>query len=227
MKRLMYTLGVTYADYLLASRSECDIEAMVCHCRQRPPDNDIGTREMAEAIDVLRQIDHLAVVGDYDATVSALRAKIAENELVVATERSLQNLAVHLSKPAVKCLIDDTQNLLSGLKSPDRDQRARFEAAVDHLQLREKTPGEIAPILAVMERAIGRRGRPKANPPWLHEHDNMCAVRLRVAEGETIPAAALAVATQEGQANVSSRSNYLERLYRQKIGLREIKSPDI
>lgn len=224
MKELMYVAGLAYSDVLLATRNESSIEAMVCDYLIRPPEFRIAAAELQTAVQVLQRIDQLEVERRYEAERAALRAKVVETDAVKEIDAAMNQLRGHLENRSVQKLLDDTQNFLAGLKSPDLAQRARFECAAEHGQLMEKTPGEIAPFLAIIERAKGRKGRPAVNPPWLHETTQMSEIRLKVSSGLSIPVAARETADREGRANASSRAKYFERLFRQKQSLREVKS---
>lgn len=214
---------MSYAEWLLASRDECEIEALLCDYRGCPPDDEVSIAEMGAANAAIRLVDELICKGEYFSTRDRLRSKIEAHE---TTKKALEKMISEQKiLMADKDLEEDLQNLFNGMKrSPDLEQRARFKEVCDYPGFRGKTPREIAPILAVMERAKGRKGRPKANPPWRYEQDNMSAMRSLIFSGVTISEAARKVASNEGRINTESRADYFERLYRQKLMLRELKS---
>lgn len=221
MKKIMYEMGITYSEYLLGTYTENAIESLVLSHKESPPQNELERGERDAALDALRRIDALSIEGRYEKERAALNQKIMQNPEIVKSIQAMRKLQSHFSKPSVNILVEHTQNFLAGLRSPDQEQKKRFRRLADHLSLGDKTPGEIAPVLEILERAKGRKGRPSLPTPWTNEITHMDAMRLLVAGGMSIPQAAREQSKGEGRADAAERAKTLEKLYRKRIQIRE------
>lgn len=205
MGELMATANVTMADFTIAFRDELAIEAEACGVIEFPGAN-------ASLAAALRKIDLLKIAGTYEVERQAIREMVRED--------GYDPPSIPAKVPEhVKAIDRGLQNLFAGLRSPDPDQRRKFEALFE--RLRNRAPYEAAEILDVLEKAKLPKRKPRVVPPWRNHAAQMDKMRLLVAEGYSIPAAARSVAAAEGRSHEASRARYFERLYRQKIELRQ------
>ncbi|WP_156127432.1 hypothetical protein [Paracoccus sanguinis] len=221
---LMFSERLSYAD-ILVTRDENDVEAEMLKALERA--DDTGLRYLDDFKAALRKIDSLKIAGGYEEFVANTRA-IYDQERRRAEEKFLrENPHLAAARPTSddfrksSVLDDQLDNLFAGLKSPDPKQAARFRSVYDDLGLANKTYPEVKSLLAVLERAKRRGGRPSLPTPWTNEIEHMDAMRLLIASGLSIPEAARQRAHQEGRAGADERARTLEGLYRQRVRLRE------
>lgn len=204
-----YSDALTYREFLIGSRDELDIEA---EFQQSLPEADNWLRRfVAEQQAALREIDELKIAGRYWFERGRLAGLIEPPQLPDVRPN-----------PAAMRALD---NYCAGMKSPDADQRARFEAFSRAANIEAATLWEALPLLNVLDPAQRPKGRPRVNPPWRNEAGALDAMRLQTAAGASIPEAARQAAAAEGQLNRQSRAKRFERLFRQRAVLREIKLP--
>lgn len=229
MKRMMYSEGVTWEEYLL-THDENGIEAGLLKNLADDRQDDPSRREVDELKIVLRKIDQLKVSGQYESCrAAALKAIVAVNE------REMEKF--EKSNPGIRARLDavdemlrkssgeiDRQfrNLFDGLKSPDSAQAERFKAMYETMGLATKTYADVEKLLPALERAKVTRRKPSLPTPWTNEIVAMDGMRrlLAVTDGLTIAEAARQIADQNPRAGSPNRSKRLERLYAQKMALR-------
>jgi hypothetical protein len=171
--------------------------------------------------DTLHRIDRLKIAGHYDAERERLlQAANAAGEwpFIRTVERWVE--ASWSNWPGWR-------NLLDGLKSPDVDQRARFQAFWDAWDVGEKFVADpkMLTLLAVLERAKqGRKDNKKISPPWRNEVSAMDEMRLLDPAGVNILKAAREVAPRHpGQGGtLEGRAHTLAALYRKRRSLRDL-----
>jgi hypothetical protein len=203
-------------EHSIAFHDELEIERDLI--RHISKDDDELSRLIVRILrSALRKIDRLKTVGIYE-----------ERRRRIASDLEASSPAIPPPRLSVdREFENDFQNLLDGTKSADLRQRQRFHDLMDEMELWEKTPAETPKsLLRSLERAKLRgRGRPKASPPWQLEAEALDAMRVLCGrEGASIPEAARLTAGREGRANRDSRADYFEKLYRQRMRLREIKT---
>lgn len=122
-------------------------------------------------------------------------------------------------------LLDEFDNFSRGLRSPDLEIRQIFQDAFDHFEMGKKSLVACRVIMRVARRVEEpkQRGRPPALPPWRNEVDALDAMRLHILNGTSIPRAAKMVADAEERANATSRADRFEKLYRDRMRLRDLK----
>lgn len=201
---LRYSEKLTVAEQQIAARDELDIEAAALDCLGS--DDDFTIQCLGEYKAALRMIDSLKIEGRYEAERARLSTHWQPVPMPSMSEERLRVLSV-------------LGNFTAGLRSPDPEQRARFQQLKE--MIGKKTPAETWPILACLEVAKRPKGRPGASPPWRNVASYLDAMRLSVAAGATIPQAARDAADSEGRPTRENRAGYFERLYRQRAALRE------
>ena len=212
-------------QFLVATQDELDIEAELFETKlieTKLIETKLIGRGLSEAHLVefrmaLREIDRLKIAGTYD----------------VERERLMQFVVVDPQPDWFKALIGESQtpefiinrnrlkNLLRGLNSPDEKQCARFRTFYKAADMETKVPSESFEIIAPLEKAKMKNGRPGVSPPWRNEVEAMDAMRKSCAGGLSTPCAAREAARLEGRATEASRAGYFEKLYRKKARLRE------
>lgn len=225
----MYSEGVTWEEYLL-THDENDIEAGLLKSLADDKQDDLFRREVEEDKTVLRKIDQLKISGQYESCrAAALKAVMA------ADEREMKKF--YQNNPGMRGRLDavdemlrkpngetdrQCRNLFDGLKSPDRAQAERFKAMYESLGLATKTYADVEKLLPALERAKVTRRKPSLPTPWTNEIVAMDGMRrlLAVTDGLSIAEAARQVADQERRAGSPNRGKRLERLYSQKMALR-------
>ncbi|WP_371054353.1 hypothetical protein [Rhodosalinus sp. K401] len=206
-----YNERMTMSEYRIAACDEIDLEAIVWKGRAaRSSLLQFASCEEADKA-ALREIDRLKIAGIYEAERARLAARLDPQPGVFA------EIAARLEAGELGPL----NNFLRGLRSPDPDQRARFERLYEQAELAGKSPRECWRILSCLEPARKPPGRPSATPPWRNVVQHLDAMRLAVAGGASIPQAARDAAAGEGRAEEESRARYFEKLYRQRAALRE------
>ncbi len=204
-----YNDRLTMSEYRIAACDEIALEAIVWD--GRAPRDEWEARFLEADKAALREIDRLKIAGIYEAERARLAARLDPEPRVFA------EIAARLEAGELEPL----NNFLRGLRSPDPDQRARFERLYEQADLAGKSPRECWHILSCLEPAQKPRGRPPATPPWRNVAQQLDAMRLAVAGGASIPQAARDAAAGEGRAEEESRARYFEKLYRQRAALRE------
>ena len=205
-----YNEQLSMAEYRIAACDEVDLEAIVW--QEREPECDTARRYHEADKAALREIERLKLSGAYEAERARLANYLEPPSPMI--QRLMQRIEAGDFEPL--------NNFMDGLKSPDPDQRARFQRLYEGAELGDKTPRELWHILECLESAKKEKeGRPKAIPPWRNVLHQMDAMRLVVANGSTIPEAARQVAQDEREQGVENRAKYFERLYRQRADLRK------
>lgn len=184
-------------------------------------DSDWSLTYRAVFTEALRMVDALKLSGKYQEERSRLQKIIVEAQ-DEASRESHAAFTKNFNSPEMVDFKAVLYNLLAGIRSPDPQQRARFLALMDELELWDKTPREVSvALLRALERAKLPKGRKSIPTPWANVTEHMDAMRLVVAGGLSIYHAALARAALARTAGEAERSRTLAKLYRQKLALRE------
>jgi hypothetical protein len=199
---------LTSKDYYLACCDELEIEADLVQLQKKPEQTDTETREAEAKRAALRDIDRLKISGDYEAERTRLAKRYA----------SPSDFGGARLSPA---FTKSWNNLRAGLRSPDLDQRARFVAFYEAADLGRKLPRDIVDLISVLEPAKKPKGRPRVSVPWSNVAWALDGMRQLVADGSSIPEAARQVAATEAAAQEDSRAKRYEKLYRDRLKLRE------
>lgn len=228
----MFSPTVTYRDRLVADFSEIDLEErLFVWKRERRILESRGEkqckdrqRESNEIIMALHQIDDLIAKGTYGKERQRLR-----NEVAIAckeAETSVRSKLKFAPPEADLDVLAEWTNFSKGLHSKDPEIRKIFQDAFEQLEMGDKAIFECMTIMKLARRIDDpkQRGRPPATPPWRNEVDALDAMRLHVFDEMTIPRAAKIVADAEGKTNAASRAERFEKLYRDRMKLRDLKS---
>lgn len=204
-----YNDKLTITEYRIAACDEIDLESIVWD--ERDPSDEWMRRYHEADRAALREIERLKLAGKYEIERARLSAYLEPPN--PAHERLAQRIENGEFEPM--------RNFLDGVRSPDLGQRERFEQLYVEGELADKTPREFWHILLCLEQAKKPKGRPGISPPWRNVVGALDAMRLAVANGNTIPQAAREAAAKEGRAEQHNRARYFEKLYRQRAALRE------
>ena len=201
---MRWNKNLSYREACIAYLEELDIENQTLQIGA--PQDALDLKALAAKKAALREIDRLKVSGEYGRERKRLAALDDKPHALREQPKDLPDL-----RPV--------ENFVRGCNSPDPEQRARFQALKK--EIGGKSPAEVWYILACLEPAQRPKGRPGASPPWRHVAAQMEAMRLAVAEGVLPLEAARNEAAKDRRADTENRARYLERLYRQKMALRE------
>jgi hypothetical protein len=211
---LWLTAECRFRDYWLAHYDEHHIEIQAYP--RRSLQGEVYERLYAECGETLRRLDELIVNGTYEDERATL-AKQFPNELGEPLRPSL-NIT-----PDMLRAFEIAGNYTAGLRSPDPDQRRRFERFGEATGVGSMTPGEALPLIAPLEKAKRPAGRKRHELPWQSVASQMSEMRLQVMrDGKSIPVAACEVAQAENQAQWESRAKLFDKRYRAKMRLREL-----
>ena len=229
--RLMYSRDpeITWEVFLLV-RPENSIEGGLIDLLREKDEDGLLLKEVTEYKAALRTIDQLKISGEYEAYQQKVLFLVEK-----ANSRALDNFV--MENPGIKSKIarydsdiqasDGTidrelRNLFDGLKSPNPQQRERFRKMYEQLGLAQKTYPEIKDVLPALERVKGKPGRGKLLTPWSNEFGAMDFMRdLLAANPRTAISDAARQADQaDPRSNAPNRPKRLERLYAQKMALR-------
>lgn len=208
MKHLGVNEMLTRKDYYIGCYEELELEEeLIFQLHQGGlAESRIAETEAMRA--ALREIDQLKISGNYEAERERFRK-------------------FYQTKPTGQGIkIDPTfarnwSNLRSGMTSPDLKQRARFQAFYVAAELGPKPPRDIADLIAVLEPAKGKNGRPGLRVPWSNDLSALDEMRILEATGQSIPKAAQQVAATEGKAQQDNRAKRFEKLFRDRRKLRK------
>lgn len=229
MKHLMYSEDVTWEEYLLGA-DENGIEAGLLGYSADDQQDNSYRRDIEARKAVLRKIDQLKVSGQYEnCRAAAVKAVLAANERAMENfEKSNPGICAQLA--AIDRIIQDSngeidrqlRNLFDGLKSPDSAQAERFKAMYEETDMAKKTYNEVRATLNTLERAKVRRRKPSLPTPWTNEIDAMEKMRLLLAANDemTVAEAARQADNSDPRNQSLNRNKRLERLYSQKMALR-------
>lgn len=212
--------GLTYIEFLIATRDEVDVEAELLSLIE---EGDAGSDFLTDTRNALHEIERLKLSGCYQAERERLARIYAEHDKAKIAEIRCRNPNVpdlDRFKPD-PVLRERFENLMKGLKSPDVKQRARFRQFRDATGLADRVPWETLPLIGALEKAKEKQGRPSSNPRWREIAWALDDMRLLVSRGLSIPQAAKEVAKKEGRSNKISRAEYFERSYRKREKLRK------
>lgn len=159
---------------------------------------------------VLKEVDQLKVSGGYDAKQSEAREWVKQNLSLNIFDR----IKPHPDLDRIDVAVS---NFRGGVRSPDADQRKRFQSFKDVTGVGDMLPRDALPLIEPLERAKRNGGRPPVYPPWRNFQIEMDAIRKLVSH-ECSPEAA---ARQVAASNNPARSHDLAKLYRDKMRLRE------
>lgn len=226
-------MELSEAHYLIErgeDAGEIELEWRIMHATKEGW--PLATPEMCRHFEALRMIDEHVVAGDLEewsaGVYLALREKWGLERLSPQQEaerdREIDDLFASKEWKAF-------QNFTSGLKSPDLEQRKRFQAFSEALGwggklefsqggFVEKYPF-LAPLEKVKRAAVGRR---KLAVPWENHNAKMHQLLRAQHQGKSVAAAARELAENDEVAQVESRAKYYSKLFAQKRSLREINS---
>ncbi len=220
----MHSKRLTYRESLIASRDEVDIEdELISIQNSSDEDREFLTKFATEQRKALHDIARLKVSGRYEEERERLSKLIMED--MAAAEA-----AFHAANPHVPDfremeinpkLEKALRNLFKGLRSPNPDQRTRFQAFYEATGLANMSPIQSLPLIAALEPAEEKNGRPSVSPPWRNVAWALDEMRILVANGASVARAAQDVATNEGHVTQESRAKYFARCYAQREGLRK------
>jgi hypothetical protein len=208
MKNLPISEILTRKDHYIGCHEELEIEEDLIRWQNK---SEHAESEIAEADAMraaLREIDQLKISGDYEAE----RARLAKR---FKAKPMLQGFQLDPE------FAQSWANLRAGMRSPDLDQRARFQRFYVAAELGLKLPRDIVNLIAVLEPAKKKRGRPSVRVPWSTEAEFLDEMRPLVANGSSIPKAARQVAAAEGKAEQDNRAKWFEKLFRDRQKMRE------
>lgn len=204
-----YNDKLTFSEYRIAACDEVDLESIVWD--ERDSSNERLRRYHEADRAALREIERLKLAGTYEAERARLAAYLEPPN--PAHDRLAQRIENGEFEPM--------RNFLDGVRSPDLEQRERFESLYEKAKLADKSPREFWHILLCLEKAKKPKGRPGVSPPWRNVVGALDAMRFAVAKGASIPQAARDAAAREGRAEEESRARYFEKLFRERVRLRE------
>jgi len=214
-ERAVYFLpGVRFADYWIAFREEIEIEEEALSARARQ--DEFSRRIALEAAEALRNLDALTVAGCYENERERLRSVIESHPGYKPPPHPIP--AGQMAEAERRW--EKAANYIAGKQSPDAAQRQRFNRLDAHQGMGSKSLFEAEAVLDVLETAKRRKGRKRMRPPWHKWAAAMSAIRMDVHAGRSIPAAAARVPMPPG-GTPESQAKRLERLYRQKLKLRD------
>ncbi|WP_428515455.1 hypothetical protein [Roseovarius sp.] len=205
-------------DYYIAWVDELDIEAKLI---SRLEDDGaehwqgIVITAMREA---LREIDQLKIAGRLDAE----KARMKQRPEIAELEEKLDRIWPIIQRSNAD-FFEDWNNLRQGMKSPDPDQRARFNRFYEAAELGSKLPRDIADLIAVLEPAkiVKSPGRkPIAIPKWRNDTAALDEMLTLVAKGLSPKAASEKIARDEGSVREVSRAKRLADFFRDRQRLR-------
>ncbi|KPP83097.1 MAG: hypothetical protein HLUCCA04_03200 [Oceanicaulis sp. HLUCCA04] len=197
-------------DYWIAHRDEQQIEAEAYGLQDSA--ESFARKVRAECAETLQRIDRLIVSGSYEQERARLAAQIPSGAMSAPPEIT----------PRIQAAFDAFDNYTAGKNSPDPDQRARFERFGLAAGLATMELHEIVPFIAALEPAKRKQGRRRHLLPWESCRTEMGWIRQSVYSGHSIPKAARLAAEKTRRAGIENRAKTLERLYRQKLKLRDI-----
>jgi hypothetical protein len=207
---------LSFRDWLIADYDEEEIERHLVERLKGYVEADIGVPQEVLA---LRRIDELQLNGTYEAERKRLKDAVAVERAACALPPEFVSLAAKLKQ--MPDFDERVGNLLRGLKSPDKAQRARFQMLVEKERLNDRPLLDYWHILSVLEEAKKASGRPAKG---ISKND---AALLRImkckccCEGVSIPKAAKQVAPSVKDHGVESVAKRLEIAYRKKMALRD------
>lgn len=210
---------LTFVEWALASYDETSLEKQAIDSLKKDDDWNLEYRQLFK--EALKAVDSLKISGAYQAERLRLANIIKEADKDIARE-SREKFNEWWHSAEMREFMSHVSNLLAGIRSPNLDQRARFRALMDELELWDKAPKEIpVSLLRTLERAKLSKGRKSIPTPWANETEHMDAMRLAVARGVEIIDAARVRAALEQTAGEDERAKTLAKLYRKKMALRE------
>jgi hypothetical protein len=208
MKKQGFAETLASKDYYVGCYDELEIEEGLYRLRKSGDRSGLESAEAEAMRAALREIDRLKISGDYEVERVLLRKR-------------------YESKPRLTDWKLDSafskywENFRAGMKSTDLDQRARFLAFYHAAQLGRMLPTEIVDLIAVLEPAKRKNGRPGVSLPWSNIAWALDEMRPLVAGGASIPSAARQVAAIEAAPQEENRAKRYEKLFRDRLRIRE------
>lgn len=213
------TMASKIVTAYVAVYDEIRLEEIVFEIENQDEIENVEKMESAICKAALREIDRLKSAGEYESEIARLasdyekRTQFFERSAKIAQSAELGDRFEERGPLG---------NLLDGLRSPDQEQRARFQRLSETERFNERDPVEYWHILECLEPAKKRtrKGRPSVVPPWRNVVEHLDRMRMSVAQGASIPEAARQAAEEEGKPQAENRAKYFERLYRERAALR-------
>lgn len=213
----MYTdLHEYHNDWLIAFRSEKEIEdellALLCGGQE---DNALHNAETQQALrKALRQIDELQERGEYECEVERLQDKIKRFREDIGSKPPSDE-----QRRRIEINFTGFDRVMDGLRSPDAEQRERFEAFFE--TIKHKHISELRHIFSVLEPVKKPRGR-KRGQTYYDDGKLLHEMKSLVRNGSTVAAAARQVAEKAPNIGViESGRKRIERAFRAKMTLRK------
>lgn len=206
---------ITLAQIRLAKRDELDIESELLRLIEK--DESWSENARLELMAALRTIDQWKAAGVYDERRAELSAYV--DKQTPETSAALSTKLTEKVEPGETHF----ENFCAGLASEDHDERRAFEAIERLLEKAGvRNYFEAVEYLAALKRVKGRGGRPKLVTPWQNYASSLDAMRLLIAQGESLHQASLKVASQTTRADgEADRATELRKQYRARQSLRQ------
>lgn len=205
-------------EYYVAWMDELDIEAKLLR-RMENEDVDANEDPVVSAMrEALGEIDKLKIEGGLAAERIRLQQLPEIEELGKTLDRTITRVQRDYTD-----YFEYWDNLRQGMKSPDPDQRERFNRFFEAAGLGPKKPWEIIDLIAVLEPAKRKKkpGRkPIANPKWRNDVNELNEMLVLVAGGLSAKAASEQVIEAKAAGWEESRAKRLANFYRERQKLR-------
>ncbi len=211
---------LTEVEGLIARLDEVDMEAHLHKMREKT--DELSLKIRGHYKEALRKVDELKISGVYlDERERLMMLHEAEDALHMKKFKAdYPDFEEMLNTKPKRAHLDAIQNFLDGLDSPDAQQAAKFEAIFE--KVKDKYFSEVMAFLMPLEKAKRAKGRQGLSPPWREVAPQLEEMRMAIAGGTKLRDAARQVlASTKTSAVPENRIQYLERLYRQKVALRE------
>lgn len=228
--QMMYSTGISFAEYLFACRDEIDVEAYLWE-KLRSPNPDADSQFHVREIDALRNALRLfdgQAEGEVDPNFREQVKAACELSAQSFTEEFLKSneaLRWYFSPDAQKKLEENgelVEMYFRGL-DPKNPKFPEFSDFHEKFDMDVKSVSEALPVLKLLAPPPKDPGAHRKLPPWRAIHSDLVFVRARVCDGLT-KSKAIEAAAMASKVLTGADQNKIDRLrkgYKAKMDLRE------